>query len=156
MEPARVAAWSAEMRRVHQRLADGLVIAREAIEAGDPARPALDPFTYCWAFCTGLHGHHRGEDDLLFPRVLANRPELADVLANLVRDHRMIGHLLDELRRAMDAGAGPDELVRHLDGIDAVMTTHFRYEEKRLLDLLDDLDLAGETPARVFGPLAGP
>lgn len=153
MEPTRIVAWSAEMRRVHQRLADGLVVAREAIEAGEPSVPALDPLTYCWAFCTALDGHHGGEDDLLFPAVRTGHSELVAVLENLVRDHRMIGHLLGELRRAMADGAGRAELGRHLDGIEAVMTTHFRYEEKRLLGVLDDLDLTGVDPAAVFGPL---
>jgi len=68
----------------------------------------------------------------------------------------MIGHLLGELGRAMAAGAGVDELRRHLDGIEAVMTTHFRYEEKRLLSIVDGLDLTAFDAAAVFGPLGSP
>jgi hypothetical protein len=156
MERARVVAWSAELRRVHQRLADALVIARESVEAGRPVAPALDPLTYCWAFCAALDGHHAGEDQRLFPAVRAARPDLAVVLDDLARDHRMIGHLLGELGRAMAAGAGVDELRRHLDGIEAVMTTHFRYEEKRLLSIVDGLDLTAFDAAAVFGPLGSP
>lgn len=111
------------MRRVHQRLADALVVARDTIEAGDPARPALDPFTYCWAFCSALDGHHRGEDHLLFPR-------------------------------AMDSGAGPDELLRHLDGIDAVMTTTALRTEAVARPPRRP-GPGRRDPARVFGPLAG-
>jgi hypothetical protein len=113
----------------------------------------LDPLTYCWAFCSALDGHHGGEDQWLFPMVRAARPDVADVLDNLARDHRMIGHLLADLRRAMTAGAGVAELVRHVDGIEAVMTTHFRYEEKRLLGIVDELDLADVDTTTVFGPL---
>ena len=66
----------------------------------------------------------------------------------------MIEHLIGELRRAMDAGAATEEKARHLDGIAAVMETHFRYEERRLLDVLDAIDLDGAEPAELFGPLA--
>ena len=153
MERTRVVAWSAEMRRVHQRLADALTIARESIEAGEPVTPALDPLTYCWAFCAALDGHHGAEDDVLFPAIRAAHPEIDVVIGNLIRDHRMIGHLLAELRRAMSGGATAPDLLGHLDGIEAVMTTHFRYEEKRLLGLIDELDLKGVDTATVFGPL---
>jgi len=153
MDRARIVAWSAEMRRVHRRLAAALEIARESVAAGEPAAPALDPLTSCWVFCTALDGHHGGEDAVLFPAVRAVRPELADVLDDLGRDHRMIGHLLMELRHDLASGASGDELVRHLDGIDAVMTTHFRYEEKRLLGVLDEIDLTDVDAATVWGPL---
>ena len=63
------------MRRVHQRLAGALVIARDSIESGDPAPPSLDPLTYCWAFCAALDGHHEGEDTTLFPRLIEQQPE---------------------------------------------------------------------------------
>ncbi|GAA4104097.1 hypothetical protein ACFFOS_02370 [Nocardioides kongjuensis] len=33
--------------------------------------------------CTALDGHHRAEDDGLFPALLAQRPELVEVLAGL-------------------------------------------------------------------------
>jgi Hemerythrin HHE cation binding domain len=153
MERARIVAWSAQMRRVHQKLDDALVVARESIESGDPAPPPLDPLTYCWAFCAELASHHVGEDTQLFPRLIEQRPELAEVVGNLARDHRMIGHLLGELRHSVAAGESSDHLLRHLDGVEAVMTTHFRYEEKRLLGVLDDADLSEVSPDRVFGPL---
>lgn len=153
MERARVIAWGAELRRVHRRLTDALEIARESIEAGEPAAPTLEPLTYCWAFCTALDGHHGGEDALLFPAVEAARPDLAGVLDTLRRDHRMIGHLIGELRRAMTAGAGPDDLLRHLDGIDAVMTTHFRFEEKRLVGVIDAAVPPDVDSTILLGPL---
>lgn len=89
----------------------------------------------------------------MFPAVRAARPDLAVVLDDLARDHRMIGHLLGELRRAMTAGAGVDDLRRHLDGIEAVMTTHFRYEEKRLLGVVDQVARSDVDTTVVFGPL---
>jgi hemerythrin-like domain-containing protein len=143
------------MREVHRKLRAALDLARDAVEDEDAADPLDgDPLLYCWGFCAALSGHHRSEDGALFPRLLADRPDLAPVVAQLVQDHNMIEHLIGELRAAMDRGAGTEEKTRHLDGIAAVMETHFRYEERRLLDVLDALDLDRARPADLFGPLA--
>lgn len=48
--------------------------------------------------------------------------------------------------------ASREELLRHLDGIEAVMETHFRYEEKKLIDVLDRLELKAER-RDALGPL---
>ena len=157
VEHTRIVAWRAQMRLVHRRIAEVLVIARESIESGGPSESAFDrlnePLTYCLAFCIALDGHHAGEDGSLFPRLVEQRPELADVIGKLSQDHRMIGHLLAELRHSMASGEPPEAVLHHLDGIEAVITSHFRYEEKRLLGVLDDLDLGGLEPTQAFGPL---
>lgn len=143
------------MRQVHARLREALDLAREQIEdAGVPDLPAADPLLYCWGFCSALSGHHRSEDTALFPRLTQQHPDLAPVVAQLVQDHHMIEHLLGGLTRAIETGASTDEKLRHLDGVEAVMTTHFRYEERRLLDVLDGVLDDGVTPGEVFGPLA--
>lgn len=148
-------AWADEMRQVHARLRDALDLAREQIEDElTPDVPAADPLLYCWGFCAALSGHHRSEDTALFPRLTERHPDLAPVVAQLVQDHHMIEHLLGGLTQAIASGAGTEETLRHLDGVEAVMTTHFRYEERRLLDVLDGvLDDAVE-PREVLGPLA--
>ncbi|MGH3655537.1 MAG: hypothetical protein ACRDUA_02665 [Micromonosporaceae bacterium] len=64
----------------------------------------------------------------------------------------MIGHLLAGLRAAVDRSAPPAELNRHLEGIAAVMESHFRYEERQLLTVLDTLALDAD-PHDVLGPL---
>lgn len=68
-------------------------------------------------------------------------------------DHNMLEHLIGQLTAAMESDADPDELHRHLDGIGAVMETHFRYEESQLLVVLDALALEGE-PTQLLGDLA--
>jgi hemerythrin-like domain-containing protein len=140
---------------VHRRLRDALSLARESLEDDATADPlAGNPLLYCWGFCAALSGHHRSEDTALFPRLTERHPDLAPVVAQLVQDHHMIEHLLGGLTQAIESGAGTEEKLRHLDGVEAVMTTHFRYEERRLLDVLDGvLDDAVE-PREVLGPLA--
>ena len=140
-EAARLVAWGQEMRAVHRRLVDALDIARESIEDGS-IRPSLtgDLQLYCLGFCSALTGHHTAEDNQLFPRVLRERPELASAIATLIRDHTMIAHLIRDLEHALansDDRSDTPALLQHLDGIEAVMVTHFRFEEKQLVGLLD-------------------
>nr|WP_246247595.1 hemerythrin domain-containing protein [Cellulomonas septica] len=117
--------------------------------------PARDPLLYCWGFCAALEGHHRSEDDHLFPLLLRAHPDLAPVVGQLRQDHRMIDHLLGSLREAIRSGADADERARHLEGVAAIMESHFRFEERRVLPLLDALDPGGvPTPADLYGPLA--
>lgn len=153
MEQPRIVAWSIRLRRVHRRLADALAQARDSIETGTPVAPVVDPLTACWAFCAALDGHHEGEDAALFPAVRAARPDLAPVLDELARDHRMIGDLIEALSRDLSAGAPAGDLLRHLDGIEAIMTTHFRWEEKRLLGVIDAVTMPAVDATSVLGPL---
>ncbi|MCK9793970.1 hemerythrin domain-containing protein [Isoptericola sp. 4D.3] len=161
-DAARLVAWGQELRSVHARLRDALEVAREAVDDDVAAPGAADPRRalglYCHGFCQALEGHHRGEDGTVFTALLQLRPDLAGVVAELQRDHTMLDHLLAGLASAVDAGADAATLERHLDGIDAVMETHFRYEEKRLVEALDEpalaAALAGTGRRTALGPLA--
>jgi hypothetical protein len=64
----------------------------------------------------------------------------------------MIAHLLTGLRAAIEQSASPAELDRDLEGITAIMESHFRYEERSLLAILETLDLTAD-PRNVIGPL---
>lgn len=151
----RVVAWGQELREIHRRLRDALGLARSAVEdGGSGPTAARDLQLYCVGFCAALTGHHRAEDATLFDVVLAAEPDLAPVVADLKRDHSMLDHLLGELQRAALSGADRDELVRHLDGIEAVMETHFRFEEKKIVAVLDGADRPASDRQELLGPLA--
>ncbi|MFD6414392.1 hemerythrin domain-containing protein, partial [Nocardia asteroides] len=77
---------------------------------------------------------------------------LRPVLRALEQDHSMIAHLLGGLQAAVDRTAPPEELDQHLEGIAAIMESHFRYEERQLLTVLDTLELAA-VPGEVLGPI---
>lgn len=141
------------MRHVHERLREALRMTREALDGGVGAGLATrDLLLYCRGFCTALTSHHEGEDRALFPALAAAHPDLQETLRKLEEDHSMIAHLLGELQEAVDRAANPAELERHLEGIAAIMESHFRYKERRLLSALETLDLK-EDPAKVFGRL---
>lgn len=152
-EKSRLVAWSRELRGVHERLRDALRVTREAVhedrEAESTTRELL---LYCHGFCTALTAHHVGEDTRLFPAIAAAHPELKDTLRALEQDHSMIAHLIGGLQAAIARTGRGDELDRHLEGIAAIMESHFRYEERQLLSVLDALALDAD-PHDVFGPL---
>ncbi|WP_152361597.1 hemerythrin domain-containing protein [Microlunatus speluncae] len=155
MNDQRVTAWYDELQAVHRRLRDGLQVAREAIDSGVEAeRLGRDLLIYCWGFCTALDGHHTSEDRALFPLLLKDRPELADVVSKLKQDHSMLSHLIKALTAELNEDADAASLHRHLDGIEAIMETHFGYEERQLRDALGSLPTDGGGRADLFGPIA--
>ncbi|MFG1928057.1 hemerythrin domain-containing protein [Cryptosporangium sp. NPDC048952] len=144
-ETTRLVAWSIELRTVHERL-------RAALRATRETSSAADLLLFCHGFCAALTGHHEGEDRELFPAIAEQHPELRDTLRALQQDHSMIGHLLGGLQAAVDRSASPAELTNHLEGVAAIMESHFRYEERMLLAVLETLRLEAD-PRQVLGPL---
>lgn len=152
-ERTRLVAWAHELREVHNRLRAALRLTQEALAAGEAAAPATrELLLFCHGFCTALTAHHVGEDRTLFPAIAAEHPDLAPVIRKLEQDHTMIAHLLGGLQATVDAGGTSDELARHLEGIAAIMESHFGYEERQLLTVLETLALDAD-PAEVLGPL---
>lgn len=143
-----------ELRSVHERLRKALSITQEGLASGEPpgGSATRDLLLFCHGFCAALTGHHEGEDRELFPAIAAAHPELRDTLRKLEQDHSMIGHLIGGLQAAVDSAASSDELSRHLEGIAAIMESHFRFEERQLLSVLETLELDAD-PGRVLGPL---
>lgn len=152
-DKARLVAWGNELRQVHHRLREALRVTRVALADGAETEQATrDLLLFCHGFCTALTGHHEGEDRELFPAIAAAHPELGDTLRKLEQDHSMIAYLLTGLQAAVKRSAAPIELDRHLEGIAAIMESHFRYEERQLLTVLDRLALDAD-PREVLGPL---
>lgn len=152
-ETTRLIAWGAEMRAVHDRLRGALRVSQEAAEAGLPLpSPSRDLLLFCHGFCSALDGHHRGEDALLFPAVEAAHPDLSPQLRKLEQDHAMIGTLLAGLSAAVAREASPTVIAGHLEGLAAIMESHFGFEERTLLSVLDRLGLSASVD-EVYGPL---
>jgi len=154
--PPRLVAWNLELQAAHQRLRAALDVARAtgdtAAGAADPETAARDLLLFCHGFCVALTGHHVGEDARLFPELAERHPQLRPTIAKLEQDHAMIGYLLGALDAAVTSGATPAVLAQHLEGVAAIMESHFGYEERQLLPLLADLELDAD-PAAVLGPL---
>nr|WP_055509024.1 hemerythrin domain-containing protein [Nonomuraea pusilla] len=151
-EKSRLVAWNLELRAAHRRLRRALRLARESLEASDTASARADLLLYCKGFCAALDGHHVREDAGLFPELSARHPSLRPTIAKLQQDHEMIAMLLGRFDRAITSDAAPGELAVHLDGLSAIMESHFRYEERELLGVLAALDLDAD-PHDLLGPL---
>ncbi|GAB3303913.1 hypothetical protein GCM10027298_21820 [Epidermidibacterium keratini] len=138
---------------MHERLREALRLTRSALDEGAAAQSAsADLLLYCKGFCVALTGHHEAEDRTLFPAISAEHPELAPTIRRLEQDHSMIGYLLGNLQAAVDRTAPRAELERHLEGVAAIMESHFGYEERALSDVLAALQLEVE-PSDALGPL---
>jgi hemerythrin-like domain-containing protein len=152
-EKTRLTTWSHELRRVHHRLREALQVTRTALARGETTEPAArELLLFCHGFCTALTRHHSGEDRGLFPAIAEAHPGLRDTLCQLEQDHSMIAHLVTGMQAAVERGGAPSEIDRHLEGIAAIMESHFRYEERQLLTVLDTLALDAD-PQEVLGPL---
>jgi hemerythrin HHE cation binding domain-containing protein len=126
-ERSRLAAYGSQLILTHARLRDLLDDLRDGIH------PTDEPAVHCLAFCDAVTEHHTDEDDNVFPLLVERHPELRDFLAALRRDHVIIAGMIGRLR----AGAEPAET---LSGLAAVLETHFRGEEKRLVAVLNAVE----------------
>ncbi|MCW2504274.1 MAG: hypothetical protein JWO79_2558 [Actinomycetia bacterium] len=128
----RHSALARQLLDMHQHLRDELAGLRSG------TRPAADLRAHCLAFCAAVHGHHTGEDASVFPWLARAHPELRPVLDVLQRDHEQVAEMLVRLR---DLATAPDSPVlrSELDGIAALLESHFLYEERTLLSALGSL-----------------
>ena len=151
-EPHRLIAWNRELEAAHQRLRGALQRAKDALDAGDVVSVRGELMLYCQGFCAALKEHHVSEDVALFPELLARHPTLTPTIEKLEQDHEMIASLLTQFDQALTLSAAPEELSLHLNGLSAIIESHFRYEERQLLDVLSVLELVAD-PRTLLGPL---
>ncbi|MEU5216728.1 hemerythrin domain-containing protein [Streptomyces sp. NPDC020807] len=152
-QPAdRLAAFGNQLVDVHLWLREELSRLREDVDAflsGGADRPR-NLRAHCLAFCTALTRHHTAEDQGVFPVLAETYPSLRPVLAELARDHEQVEEILRRLQELLDAlpgteaGTEPDpaEVRRvrgELDGLVALVESHFTYEEKKLVTALNEL-----------------
>ena len=122
----RARALGGELRRLHDRIRDVLDDARDGLDPVAGAAALSDDLVLrCHAVCTTLGTHHRDEDAALFPWLRREHPGLGEVIDRLEEDHAIIGSLLAELERVVREGAGGAVVLRHLEGVDAIMESHF-------------------------------
>lgn len=160
MNRERLTAWNLELQSAHHTLEAALNAARVSITTGAALTSRGRDLTLrCRGFCAALDDHHRSEDAALFPRLLAEGPELTDAITTLIRDHRILTGLLADFEKSL-AGLSTlddtqrDQLDAQLDRIEAVMKNHFSDEERRLHTVLRTFDaepaekdlLLGSTP----------
>jgi len=78
----------------------------------------------------------------MFAELLRERPDLAGTVAKLVQDHEMIASILSRVAElashaARSRGPALEAIGRELDGLAAIMESHFNYEERTIREALD-------------------
>jgi hypothetical protein len=161
--PDRVAALSEQLIHVHQELRERLASLRQEAADGAGLRGAHtaigeDLLSHCLSFCAAIQAHHTGEDSQLLPALRAAVPELGPVIDHLSEDHALVAAILRQVRELVTPGkvpSRPEALVRELDGLVAILESHFGYEERRIAKALDTMGPRAWS-ADVFAPGQGP
>ena len=87
----------------------------------------------------------------MFPALRAAAPELTPVIGKLEEDHVLVAGILGQIRDLLAAPPDPATLQRELDGLTAILESHFSFEERRIAAALDRLGPDAQFPD-VFTP----
>ena len=140
MAADRVIALGQELVRVHDGLREQLARIRDAARAGERSQVGASLLAHCAAFCSVLTEHHTGEDAHVFPVLARQFPELAPVIEKLAEDHLLVAGILARVQDVvaeLAVGGDTDRLVGELDGLAAIMESHFSFEERRIVPALE-------------------
>jgi hemerythrin len=149
----RAVALSLQLTRAHQELRRQIREIRTSLGKRRLSDDGL--LTHCLAFCAALTSHHQGEDDGMFTQLLRERPDLAPTIANLVEDHGMMSSILSQVSELAHRAAESDtraleEIAGELDGLTAIMESHFGYEERTIGEALNAATAATSWSDQVF------
>lgn len=85
---------------------------------------------YAISFYNGpLQKHIQTEEDLLFPAVGGKSPELDQLIAELIEEHKQLGQLINNLKNTSD-------LEEALDALGQLLEKHVRKEERQFFQLI--------------------
>ncbi|SBT48743.1 hemerythrin domain-containing protein [Micromonospora narathiwatensis] len=147
----RLTALGTQLIEIHHWLREELARLRASLDSPDGAGPGLsrELRAHCLGFCAALDRHHTSEDGGAF-RVLAEQvPELRPVLATLSEDHRAVAAILTRVEELVTGQAAGPTVRAELDGLAALLESHFSYEERKLVAALDAV--SGGTAEELLG-----
>jgi hemerythrin-like domain-containing protein len=114
-------------------------LARE-VAPGDTARAAVLA-AHARLVLKGLHGHHTGEDELLWPKLLERCPPDAELVERMEAQHEAVAAGIDRLGPALDrweAEARPavtEEVATAVERMAAALFEHLDEEERSILPI---------------------
>jgi hemerythrin-like domain-containing protein len=142
----RLAAFGNQLIAVHLWLREELARLADDVDAflegGERPRELR---AHCLTFCSAVRRHHTEEDHAAFPALAEQFPELRPVLEELENDHHTVADILrriEELLGGLGTGEGAlpaQEVRKELDGLAALLESHFVYEEKKIVTALNGL-----------------
>ncbi|MFF3438914.1 hemerythrin domain-containing protein [Streptosporangium sp. NPDC002721] len=145
----RLTALGTQLLEVHIWLREMLEDLQDGVDdyLDGKGLPPRDLRAHCLAFCTALTRHHTGEDRGAFPAIAEEFPELRKVLSDLRTDHNQLDWLMGNLRKLLASlpeepdPATASRVREEVQALSAVMRTHFIYEEKKLISVLNSMDV---------------
>lgn len=160
----RLTAFGNELIDIHDTLRAEVARLRADVDAylaGRGERPR-ELKAHCLSFCAALTRHHTGEDVGAFPALARAFPELRPTIAKLAEDHELIRVIQHGLERLLDGVADPPDAAEagrvrgELDGLAAILESHFSYEERTIVAALNELPAGAGTVDSLLGGSARP
>jgi iron-sulfur cluster repair protein YtfE (RIC family) len=142
---ARFAALGNQLIDIHIQLREQLARLREG-----SALPR-DLRVHCLAFCATLTRHHTGEDTGAFALLAREAPQLRPVLEELQRDHQAVAEILSRVQELAGTRTDPHLIRAELDGLAALLESHFTYEERKITAALNGLPADAGSAADLLG-----
>ncbi|WP_055587412.1 hemerythrin domain-containing protein [Peterkaempfera griseoplana] len=119
-----------------------------SVQPGDSRRAEVVG-AHATLMCDVLHGHHEGEDLLLWPKLTERGgAEAAAIVPTVERQHQVIEERYAEavglLGSWRSTASGGEELAEAFDALAAVLDEHMALEEKEILPLAEKYVTAKE------------
>jgi Hemerythrin HHE cation binding domain len=153
-----------DMPAVHQVFRTSLAQGPKLVESarGDDARRALI-VNYYANLIAFLESHHHGEEELIFPNLMARAPAQKAVVQKGEAEHAAVVGLMDAVKDNLatwdakgDASGG--DVGSALLALDATLIPHLDYEEAEILPLAAanmTVEEWGELPGHAMGSFQG-
>ncbi|MFR9778210.1 hemerythrin domain-containing protein [Micromonospora sp. MS34] len=152
----RLTALGTQLIEIHDWLREELARLRAGLDSPGGGGLTRELRAHCVGFCTALDRHHTGEDGGAF-RVLADQaPELRPVLAELREDHEVVASILTRIEALLAEAADGRSVRAELNGLAALLESHFTYEERKLVAALNRLAGGAVRLLGVASPDAAP
>jgi hypothetical protein len=126
---------SQQLAQTHRELRWQLKQLRVGLKQREPEDAVL--VTQRLALCAALTSQHQARVTGVFAELLRQRPDLAGTVSKLVEDHETIASVLSRVAELADHTAGShgpasEDIDRELDGLAAIMESHFDDEERAI------------------------
>jgi len=140
--PLAVPARTEEMAVIHRIFRRGFALTTDLVRRTPPgSRARSEPIAQHLDFLLkGLHNHHTGEDEHIWPRLLDRAAPHAELITRMERQHEVVAerstrvHTLLETWRRTPADGEP--LATALDGFTAALVEHLDDEEAHVVPLI--------------------
>ena len=142
VEPERVAPRTEDMAVIHRIFRRGFPQMAKLVRRVPPTAPARAEAvaTHLDFLLNGLHNHHTGEDEHIWPLLLERAAPQAELIERMEKQHEVVAERSARVRAAIErwrvAPANGEELATALDEFTDALVEHLDDEEANVVPLL--------------------